>query len=212
MNFISAPDTGNGLFSFLPQLLIGLAVVFLLVIILSVIKFRKNRAQLRDQWKKEKMARDGTTNRGDALDISPLVAFTGTPIMGKQGLQVMTILETVVGGINASFSIFIRCGLEQFVKVDGGSGSKSEQDDAQRSLKSEVLDFLVVNTEGLPILAVNYYTEGPTADPRNSSDPSIETLRTTLHQAGIRFFEIEPDFSPRDLKKRLKKVLKTGIL
>jgi len=213
MEFIPAPDSSGSRSFVVPQeVWILLAIFAALIVVFSIMQMRRNRAMLRREWQEQDAARGGASSAApQSLEISTDLTFVVTPIVGKKALEVMNIFENVIWDINAGFTVLLCCNLDSFLSVERG-GDAATQQRALRLFQSEVLDYLVINAEGLPVLGAIYYTEGPTGNPRKPGDAATQTIQGVLHQAGIRFFEIEPGFRPRDLIKRLKKTLKSSIL
>ncbi len=212
MEFIEVPKTSGAADALPSSMLIALAVIAGLVLAYSFFAFMRNRASLEQKWREENIARNAPMRSADQQFLIPAsTTFRATSIVNPESLQVLELLETLIWDVNSTFSVLIYVSLDQFLE-QSASVNPVEYERTQSSLRREKMDYLVVNSNGLPVLAVMYYGHGPSQSPRRPGDPAIQMITGALNQAGIRFFEIQPEFRKRDLKKRLKQVLNSGIL
>lgn len=212
MEFISVPEAGEQAFTLPPSILIIVAVIGGLILLYSVLIFSNNRARIRREMQQESTARmariQGTAQ---TIVIPENASFKAKQIITPDALEVLELIETAVWEINSSFSVLVHCAMNRFLTLEGNA-SPVERDRINLSLKSEVLDYLVIDAEGLPVLGVIYYTYGPSNSPRTSQDPGIHVIISALNHAGVRLFEVEPGFRVREFKKRIRMTLKSSIL
>ncbi len=216
MEFVSAPEIIDDSPWISPENLmaigVALAIIFVLVVLYSIVKFQRNRKQMRHEWQKEDLVRDNPNAQAQQkLNFSPLISFKAKSLFNKDSLVVRQILEDTAWKINADFSVLIRIGLDQFLTPDGGKNDQAERASVISGLKSEILDFLIINADGLPVLGVVQHQGGPANMRRQPDDPQIQNLKKVLNSAGIRFFEVPAGFRPRYVAKQLKKNLKSAI-
>ncbi|MCF6304550.1 MAG: DUF2726 domain-containing protein [Rhodobacteraceae bacterium] len=212
MEFIPAPEAPSTVSDLPSSVLIAIVVIAGLILVYSFFAFSRNRAKVEQQWREENIARNASMRSVAQKFIIPESArFKAKPVVSTKSLQILELLENLIWDVNSSFSVLIHISMDQFLEQETSS-NPVEQERTQQSMRLETMDYLVVNSNGLPVLAVMYYREGPTQSQRKPDDLSTQTIIGALNRAGIRFFEIEPGFSQRDLKKRLKRMLNSGIL
>ncbi len=217
MDSIPIPESSNQAFVLPSSVPIVLVVIAALILIYSVIMFIRNRAELRQEWEQENAARLAKPQSTEQSTPQPVTIPKNTSFKAKQvistdALDVLDLIETAVWEINSAFSVLVHCALDRFITLQSSNGSQAEQEQIKRGLKGEVLDYLVIDGEGLPILGVIYYSEGPSNSARTSKDDSIHDIIFALNHAGVRLFEVEPGFQVREFKKRIRKTLKSSIL
>ncbi len=212
MEFIPAPEAPTTVSDLPSSVLIAIVVIAGLILLYSFFAFSRNRAKVEQEWREENIARNATMRSVAQQFIIPDTAiFKAKSVVSAKSLQVLELLENLIWDVNSSFSVLIHISMGQFLEQETSS-NPAEHQRIQRSMNLETMDYLVVNGNGLPVLAVMYYLEGPSQSQRKADDLSTQMIIGALNRAGIRFFGIEPGFSQRDLKKRLKKMLNSGIL
>ncbi len=155
---------------FLPLLLILLALPFALLL------FRR-RKQL------------GTIDAPDQLRIVMRSRFEKKRLLSRAELGVFRVIEAHLPSCGPGYRLMAQPSL--------GEVLTTQDDDAFRCINAKRLDMLVIDTFGLPVLAIEHQGGGHY---RSDAAARDAVKREALRRAGVEFLEIFDHHRPEDIR------------
>jgi len=155
----------------------------------------KNEAEkiLRQEWFKSTDVRD-TKNQ---LELVSNNEFSKKPLMNKSEFRVFAILEQWMLRNPGN-------GWRLFAQVCLGEYLSTQEDDAHKSINSKRCDFLIIDSFGHALVAIEY--QGTGHDQMNAKDRD-KVKAIALGKAGVQLVEV----FPRDSKAQILNKIETSL-
>ncbi len=172
--------------------LIALAVAWLL-----------NRvfASLRQRWKQPP---PDVADPAQQLTFVSRVAFERQPLLNKSEFQVLFLLEAVVRELKAGHRVMAQTSLGEILRPKRQRLGPDEADLAYRSINSKRSDFVIVDRDGLAVLAVEYQGHGHYQGTALMRDA---VKREAFRSAGIALIEVPARFDKDAIAREVRRVL-----
>ena len=141
---------------------------------------------------------------GAELESVSRVDFEPRTLLSQSEFRILRILEQAVRQADKDHRVLPRTGLSHAVTPRNSSATAADRDLASRSISGERLDFLVIDRDGRPVLAVEYRGREPYGRKAFIRDA---LKREALRKAGIELLEVPSGYEASDLEARFRSVL-----
>lgn len=139
------------------------------------------------------------------LEFVSRVAFETQPLLNKAEFQVLLVLEAVVRDLNAGFRVMAQTSLGEFLRPKRVPPTNATASDlAYRSINSKRADFVIVDSAGYAVLAVEYQGSGHYQGTALLRDA---VKREAFRTAGVALIEVPARFSKRDIDGQVRQIL-----
>lgn len=143
------------------------------------------------------------SNPARQMDYVKAVDFEVQPLLNKSEFQVLLLLEAVVRDLNAGFRVMAQTSLGEVLRPKRTS-RQSDADFAYRSINSKRADFVIVDRQGLAVVAVEYQGRGHYQGNAVLRDA---VKREAFLKANVAFVEVAADFKKADVMRGVRSIL-----
>ena len=141
------------------------------------------------------------------LKVVRRVSFEPRNPFNKSEYPVFVLLEEVIRDLDAGHRVIGQTIMGTMLGTRWNSAPKEERDGAYDAVSKLRLDFLVINADGAPVLAIEYQGTGHDKDGAAERD---KIKRVALNSASIPFLEIPDQYDPDQIKREVRSMLRSG--
>lgn len=137
------------------------------------------------------------------------VEFECTPLLNRQEARLLPILESTTRDLRAGHRVMAQTSLGELIRPRDTSATADDRSAAFASINSKRLDFAIIDRTGRLAVAVEYQGSG---HHQGNAFMRDAVKREAIRRAGIPFLEVEPDFDPALLRRRIMGLLAPATL
>lgn len=138
------------------------------------------------------------------MEVVAQVEFEPQRLLNQGEYQLLLLIESVVRELNCGLRVMAQTSMGEILRPRKGSAASYNCDLAYRSINSKRLDFLVINADRIPVLAIEYQGEGHYR-PRSFMRDAVK--REALRKAKIELLEVRSDYDTAELTRRVRLLL-----
>lgn len=136
------------------------------------------------------------------------VEFETQPLLNKEEVPLLWLLEDVVRSYNAGLRVMAQTSLGEIIRPKTRDGTAKQRDLAYRSINSKRLDFAVFSRSGRLILAVEYQGSGHY---HRTSFMRDAVKKEALRKAGVPFITVNTEFDTSEITRRIRKAIEEHL-
>ena len=185
------------------EIIAGGAMLLLLLFALMRIRSRKRRAgrrsDRRSQWV-EDAAAGQSTETGDAAPLPRITAYP-MPVIGLIEERVFDELEDIASQSIMGHRVLTQLSLSAFLYAGSSGYSRADEMRVAAHLASLQVDFLIVDADWQPVVAVNIERDAQVAT------DTLETVREICGNAGVAYLVVDAEGLPGDRRDEIARLL-----
>jgi hypothetical protein len=131
------------------------------------------------------------------MDLISAVEFETQPLVNRSEFQVLALLEAIVREMPQGFRVMAQTSLGEILRPKTCAWNAVGGDLAYRAINSKRTDFVVVDSRGLAVLAVEYQGHGHYQGNAFMRDA---VKREVFRKANVAFLEIPANYEREDIK------------
>ena len=135
------------------------------------------------------------------------VEFERRPLLNKSEFQVLVLLEAVVRDMRAGHRVMAQTSLGELLRPKFQGVSAVDSDLAYRSINSKRVDFVIVDRNGLALLAVEYHGTGHFQGNAHLRDA---VKREAFRSAGIHLIEVPARYERDKIARHVRDTLRAA--
>ncbi|NKX44283.1 DUF2726 domain-containing protein [Roseicyclus persicicus] len=153
-------------------------VVILLLAFLAAVQGRKKR----------RSKAPGKAGRGSEPLLTGQVRTRLEPLLNASERRVFTSVETLIRQVGGDYRLFAQVALGEVIRVDAREADRSVRQSTFNQINAKRLDFLIVDRDWTPKVALEYHGSGHF---RGDAEKRDAIKRAACRSAGLPFIEID---------------------
>lgn len=187
------------------EVLVGFGAMMLLLLVMLRLRARKRRAQRRKErraHRSETPVPSGVADGAEsvAVELPPITAYP-MPVIGLIEERVFDELEDIAGQSIMGHRVLTQLSLSAFLYAGSSGFSRADEQRVTAHLASLQVDFLIVDADWQPVIAVNIERDA------GAATDSLEVEGEICAKAGVAYLIVTADGLSEARREEIKRLL-----